>query len=74
MMVPKVFSATENRSLSIHLYFTYLRQLSPKAEAEFGFASVPLLSFEDLYAGNTMENAKPESYGQDKTSKSYNQT
>ena len=27
------------------------RQLSPKAEAEFGFARVPLLSFEDLYAG-----------------------
>ena len=26
-------------------------QLSPKAEAEFGFARVPLLSFEDLYAG-----------------------
>jgi hypothetical protein len=25
--------------------------LSPKAEAEFGFARVPLLSFEDLYAG-----------------------
>ncbi|MCP3953810.1 MAG: nucleotidyl transferase AbiEii/AbiGii toxin family protein [Desulfobacterales bacterium] len=26
-------------------------QLSPKTEAEFGFARVPLLSFEDLYAG-----------------------
>jgi predicted nucleotidyltransferase component of viral defense system len=30
---------------------TEQRQLSPKAEAEFGFAKVPLLSFEDLYAG-----------------------
>jgi len=30
---------------------TEQRQLSPKAEAEFGFARVPLLSFEDLYAG-----------------------
>ena len=30
---------------------TEQRQLSPKAEAEFGFAIVPLLSFEDLYAG-----------------------
>ncbi len=30
---------------------TKLRRLSPKAEAEFGFARVPLLSFEDLYAG-----------------------
>ncbi len=30
---------------------TKLRQLTPKAEAEFGFARVPLLSFEDLYAG-----------------------
>ena len=30
---------------------TEQRQLSPKAEAEFGFARVHLLSFEDLYAG-----------------------
>ena len=30
---------------------TEQRQLSPEAEAEFGFARVPLLSFEDLYAG-----------------------
>ena len=30
---------------------TEQRQLSPKAEAEFGFVRVPLLSFEDLYAG-----------------------
>ena len=33
------------------VFRTEQRQLSPKAEAEFGFARVPLLSFEDLYAG-----------------------
>lgn len=33
------------------VYPTELHRLSPNAEAEFGFARVPLLSFEDLYAG-----------------------
>lgn len=44
---------------------TKRHQLSPKAEAEFGFVRVPLLSFEDLYAGKicaTLDRQHPRDF------------